>query len=62
LAEPGTQPKIFVVPARLVARYVTWQHRIWEEAGQGKKKDTGHRQFRIEEADPDKYQNNWDLF
>ncbi len=62
LAGPGILPRIFIVPARLVAKYVAWEHRTWWEAGKGKKNDSTRRHFRIEESDPDGYQNNWDLF
>jgi len=62
LAGPGSQPDIFLVPARAVAKYVEWEHRTWRKAGRGTGGPNPMRRFRIEETDPLGYRDNWSLF
>jgi len=55
-----TLPKFFLVPSMDVADYVSEQHKYWLKVSGGK--DTLMRQFRIHEADPHNYENNWLIF
>lgn len=63
LAGAGASPRIFVVPSRIVARYVRWEHQHWLRSRPRKPGyDNNMRRFRIEEHDPSGYANNWRLF
>lgn len=63
LAGAGMAPHIFVVPSRIVARYVRWEHQHWLRSRPRKPGyDNNMRRFRIEEHDPSGYANNWRLF
>ena len=55
----GETPKFFLVPSKVVAKYVRWQHRHWLKVKRGKTSDM--RAFRISEHDPDGYCDNWTL-
>ena len=56
-------PKFFIVPSRKVAEYMKKQHKKWLNAPHKKPvKDTEKRMFRIEESDPSRYEDNWELF
>jgi hypothetical protein len=55
----GLMPSFFIVPSRYVARYVRWQHRFWLKTRKYKVKDTPMRNFRIQDNDPEGFQNNW---
>ncbi len=54
-------PLFFIVQSKVVAEYVKWQHEHWLSSGENRK-DTSMRKFRIPVEDPDKHQNNWNLF
>jgi hypothetical protein len=59
----GIIPRFFLVPAARVAEYVQWEHQHWLKSKKRPvSQDNPMRQFRIAEADPDGYENNWDMF
>ena len=66
LTGPKSSPSIFVVPADVVADYVNWEHQLWLRSGKDgprpARPENKMRRFRIEEADPKGYQENWALF
>jgi hypothetical protein len=63
LAGPGVQPKVFIVPGQIVARYVKYEHQRWlDEPTPVPHKDNAVREFRIAVSDPDGYSANWELF
>ena len=55
-------PKFFLVPSKVVAKYVKWQHEYWISTRSVVPNETSMRRFRIELDDPNKYCNNWDIF
>lgn len=56
-------PKFFLVPSKVVAEYVAWQHKHWLNAPRSRAvKDNPMRRFRIEASDPRGYANNWKVF
>lgn len=55
----GLMPSFFIVPSRYVAKYVRWQHRFWLKTRKYKVKDIPMRNFRIQDNDPEGFQNNW---
>ena len=55
-------PKFFLVPSIDVADQIKTGHANWLESNKGKVKDNPMRNFMIELADPDSYENNWDIF
>jgi hypothetical protein len=66
LSGAASPPRIFVVPAAEVASYVKWEHALWLKSGKNgprpENKENKMRRFRIEESDPNDYQNKWGLF
>ena len=66
LSGAATQPRMFVVPAAEVASYVKSEHKLWLKSGKNgprqENKENKMRRFRIEETDPNDYQNKWGLF
>ena len=57
----GSIPRFFIVPASKVAEYVRWEHQHWLKS-RPKVRDNPMRQFRIPEADPERYEGNWTVF
>ncbi|MGH7147817.1 MAG: hypothetical protein ACREIJ_07965 [Nitrospiraceae bacterium] len=57
-----SRPKFFVVPSKVVARYVKWQHGYWLSTRGKTVKDTSMRKFRIPYEDPKGYEDNWKVF
>lgn len=56
-------PRIFVVPSNYVGDYLKSQHKIWLNAPRDNPvRDTSMRNFRIDEQDPEGFQNNWEVF
>lgn len=55
-------PRFFIVPSRIVARYVKWQHNKWLKSRKRQIKDTTMRRYRIPIDDPAGYGDNWDVF
>ena len=62
LIGPADLPKFFIVPSRVVARYVGWQHQKWLKSRMKKGKSTTMRKFRIPVDDAQHYENNWKVF
>jgi hypothetical protein len=60
VSDVDSLPQFFIVPSVDVADYVAWQHQHWLQESGGK--DSDMRVFRIDEADPKGYRNNWRIF
>ena len=55
-------PKFFIIPSKVVADYVRWEHEYWLSTREKPGKPTTIRNFRIEVSDPNAYEGNWSLF
>ena len=62
MVDADTIPKFFLVPSKVVADYVKWEHQFWLDSRKHKVKSTTMRNFRIEIDDPKGYENNWIIF
>jgi peroxiredoxin family protein len=62
LQGPTSRPKFFVVPSKVVSKYVKWQHAYWLSTRGKAVQDTSMRKFRIPIEDPKGYEDNWKAF
>jgi len=62
LSDASERPRFFVVNSLKVAKYVKWQHQYWLSTRTHRVKTTPMRRFRIPIDDPDRYEDNWNVF
>lgn len=55
-------PRLFIVPSRYVAHYVRKEHNKWLSTRKHRVAKTTMRKFRIPVHDPEKFENNWEVF